>query len=565
MNGLEEGPAPTDGQGSFDKGPDDRAIMARSLAYLFAAGGALAFVSLVLPQADEVGGFRHVRALEWMSVVAATALTLFLYLAPRRLGLWVYELILACGTVLISSAVYFSSDGASASAYVVLYVLVALYASYFFSRVRALAQGAFIGIAYGVVLVLQDPPGAPLARWLTIVGTLVVAGALVRMLRERLERLIGQLQEAAHTDVLTGLLNRRGFEDVFEVELERAQRAERPMSLIIGDIDRFKNLNDRFGHKEGDRALQRVARVLQQHKRKIDTAARIGGEEFAVLVPEADEHDAYILAERLRHKIDEAFADREPAATISFGIAAYPLHGGRTDALLIAGDQALYAAKELGRDRSVIHNSEIAAALASAATRRVAQREGYLATVLALAEALDIRDSGSTQHSQTVGRLAELTARELQLPNDLVERVRIGGILHDIGQIGLPESVRRKPGSLDPEDWTEVRKHPEVGARMLENTTVEDISWWVLNHHERPDGTGYPQGLAGDDIPLEARIIAVADAYEAMTSDRPYRSALTPEAAKEQLLAAAGTQFDRTAVEALLRALERTGQRTKSR
>ena len=233
--------------------------------------------------------------------------------------------------------------------------------------------------------------------------------------------------------------------------------------------------------------------------------------------------------------------------------------------LVHAGDQALYAGKELGRDRSVIHNCGIANALADASLRRRAERQGYLSTVLALAEALDVRDWGSTEHSQTVGRLAEMTARELKFDEDHVDRVRIGGILHDIGQIGLPESIRQKPGSLAPDDWQEVKRHPEVGARMLENATVEDISAWIRSHHERPDGTGYPFGLGADEIPLEASIIAVADAYQAMTSDRPYRPALSADAAREQLLAAAGTQFDPVAVEALLRAIDRQDKRSPTR
>ncbi len=543
------------------KAPDDRAIMARALGYLFAAGGALAFVALALPSADDVSQFGQIGPLEWASVAATALLTLFLFCAPDRMGLWVYQLILASGTALISAAIYFS--GEIASAYVALYVLSALYASYFFSRVAAVCQIAFIGLAYGLVLAVQDVPGNPLARWLTIIGTLVAAGAMVGALRERVERLIVQLRDAARTDVLTNLYNRRGFEELFEAELERAQRAGRPMSLLVGDLDRFKSLNDRFGHKEGDEALQTVSKTLRTHKRKIDIAARIGGEEFAVIVPEAGEHDAYILAERLRLKVRQAFSEHEAGMTISFGVATFPKHGATAEALLISGDQALYAAKELGRDRSVIHNPEIASALATAASRRLAQREAYLATVLALAEALDIRESGTTEHSQRVGDYAEMAARELELPDEAVDRVRIGGVLHDIGTIGVSDSVFAQSGPLEAADWAEVRKHPEVGARMLESATVEDISTWIRSHHERPDGTGYPDGLSGEDIPLQARILAVADAYEAMTADRPYRPKLSAAAARERLLEGVGTQFDGAVVEALLRALDRQA-RTKT-
>jgi putative nucleotidyltransferase with HDIG domain len=291
----------------------------------------------------------------------------------------------------------------------------------------------------------------------------------------------------------------------------------------------------------------------------MDHVARIGGEEFALVVPESSEHEAYVLGERLRRAVREEFQGSDRQVTMSLGVASFPAHGGSTEALFQASDGALYAAKELGRDRCVIHNSEIAAALASAAARKEAQREGYLATILALAEALDVRDSGTAQHSQTVARYSELLARELELEEELVERVRLGGMLHDVGKIGVPDSVLNKPGPLDESEWREMRAHPLIAARILDSATVEDIRSWVLSHHERHDGTGYPQGLEGDDIPLEARILAVADAYEAMTSDRVYRPALAPDEARAELVGGAGSQFDPLVVQAMLRVLDRVG------
>jgi putative nucleotidyltransferase with HDIG domain len=184
--------------------------------------------------------------------------------------------------------------------------------------------------------------------------------------------------------------------------------------------------------------------------------------------------------------------------------------------------------------------------------------ERHSSTVLALAEVIDIRDSGTAAHSETVGRYAGAIARELGLQADLVERVRFGGIVHDVGKIGIPDSVLRKPGWLDQEDWIEMRRHPEIGARILRGANLDDIGEWVLAHHERPDGRGYPKGIEGADIPLEARILAVADAYEAMTSDRVYRPAMTPKAAREELRRCAGSQFDPRVVDAFLALLERS-------
>ena len=178
-----------------------------------------------------------------------------------------------------------------------------------------------------------------------------------------------------------------------------------------------------------------------------------------------------------------------------------------------------------------------------------------LATLINLAEALDVRDNGSATHCQRVGRFAELTARELGLPPEGVERVRLAGILHDVGRVALPDSVVAKPGPLTDDEWAWVRAHPAIGARMVETTEYDDIRSWILFHHERPDGNGYPEGRRTEDVPLESAIIAVADAYEAMTSERPYRAALAPEEASEELRRESGRQFNPDVVEALLRAV----------
>jgi HD-GYP domain-containing protein (c-di-GMP phosphodiesterase class II) len=179
--------------------------------------------------------------------------------------------------------------------------------------------------------------------------------------------------------------------------------------------------------------------------------------------------------------------------------------------------------------------------------------------VIGLAEALDIRDTGSTGHSHTVGRYAELTAIELGLPGEHVERVRLAGVLHDVGKIGVSDRVVTKPGPLDADEWREMRTHPEIGARLLTHPNFDDLRAWVLSHHERPDGRGYPHGLTAEDIPLEGSILAVADAYEAMTADRVYRSSLGEEAARAELEAGAGTQFDARVVEAFLAAVAAAG------
>jgi len=372
--------------------------------------------------------------------------------------------------------------------------------------------------------------------------------------RRRMAGLRARIADATRTDSLTGLLNRRALEEMLDMELQRAARAGRPLAVIVGDLDSFSEVNERQGHAAGDIALQLVATDCLKWKRRIDQAARIGGEEFALLLPETDERGAFIVAERLRRATHRTFADAAVPVTISFGVATSPLHATDAVGLLRAADRAVSAAKELGGDRSVIYSDEVARTLAQPGTQAGGQLQ--LATVIALAEALDIRDTGTGQHSHTVGRYAELMARELGLDDDHVERVRLAGVLHDIGKIGISDSVLSKPGPLDAEEWQEMYTHPEIAARLLSRPEFNDLRAWILAHHERPDGLGYPYGLTGADIPLEARILAVADAYEAMTADRIYRPSLGAETARSELRAGSGTQFDATIVTAFVRALD---------
>jgi diguanylate cyclase (GGDEF)-like protein len=386
---------------------------------------------------------------------------------------------------------------------------------------------------------------------LTLGGALVLLAAIVHQ-RRQIARLTARLSEATRADPLTGLLNRRAFEELFDAELERSVRTGRPVSVLIGDLDWLDLVNARHGHRTGDAVLQLVARDMRKWKRRIDSAARIGGEEFGLLLPETDEAGAFLVAERLRRAAHRTFADQPLPVTISFGVASYPDHGSERDELLAAASSAMGAAKEMGKDRSVIYSTEIARVLGA---QPRADAGLQLATVIGLAEALDIRDTGTTGHSHTVGRLCELTATELGLPPERVERVRLAGVLHDVGKIGVSDRLLTKPGPLDPDEWQQMRTHPEIAARLLAHPEFDDLRSWVLAHHERPDGKGYPAGMRGEEIPLEARIIAAADAYEAMTADRSYRPALGEEAARAELQAGAGSQFDARVVRALLDAL----------
>ena len=392
------------------------------------------------------------------------------------------------------------------------------------------------------VLTLYVPSACALA----LAGVAVLQRGRIRALRTR-------ISDAARSDPLTGLLNRRSFDELLDLEVERARRTGRPLSVLFGDLDHFAYVNEEQGHEAADAALELVARDLGKWKRRIDRAARIGGDEFALLLPETDEHGAHILAERLRRATHRSFGDAPVPLTICFGVASHPCHGGDSATLMRSAERAMLAAKQFGRDRSVVYSADVPTMLGVAG----APGDLQLATVIALAEALDIRDTGTAKHSHMVGRYAELMATELELESAHVERVRLAGVLHDVGKIGVSDAVLSKPGPLSADEWVEMRTHPEIAARLLSRPEFDDVRGWILAHHERPDGGGYPFGLGREQIPLEARILAVADAFEAMTADRVYRAAIGHAAARAELEAGAGTQFDAEVVEAFLRAVDR--------
>lgn len=528
----------------------DAVVMARAMASLFLAGGLVALATLALPQAPGAN-----RAGIAAVCVVALAVAAIAFACAGRLRRWMFSIALMAATVLIEGAIWFSDR--PASAYAFYFVWVILFAAYFLPRLEWVFQAGFIAATYPFVVSWLG--GADISeRWLLTAWTVVVVGLFTAILRRRVDGLIARLSDAARTDPLTGLLNRRGFQESFDLELERARRSDRPVTLLIADLDHFKRVNDLLGHPAGDARLQKLAQVLIAGKRRIDSAARMGGEEFALVLPDTDEHGGYVIAERLRRAARDAFAPDPVELTVSFGVATYSKHGANADQLLVAADQALYVAKELGRDRTALYHPEVSAKMMSAAEKAEARSEGYLSAVLVLAEAVDMRDAGTAAHSETVGRFAALIAAELGMPDKRVDRIKLAGVLHDIGKVGVPDAVLQKAGPLDEGEWVEMRRHCELGARLLGGAGLDDIGGWVMAHHERPDGRGYPNGLADPAIPLESRILAVADAYEAMVADRLYRVGIGAQLARMELEAGAGTQFDREVVDAFLRCLDRS-------
>jgi diguanylate cyclase (GGDEF)-like protein/putative nucleotidyltransferase with HDIG domain len=539
---------------SFAGASFQTSLVAKVLAVLFAAGASLAALTVALPHPPATS------ELGLLTIVAnAYLVAVVLYTQAGKLPAWTLRWTLAWGSVLITGVAYFS--GEAPSPLVFFYLWVFLYASYFFTPREATVQILLVGVVYGTLLALRPPAAGIPAWWLVGMGTLLVGAMVIMTMRARVELLIARLYDAARTDPLTKLSNRRGFRELLDLELERARRSGTTMGVLVGDLDDFKDINDCSGHVVGDLALQRVARLLCEGKRQIDAAARVGGEEFALIVPNTEHESAFSFAERLRCAVREEFAGDPIPLTISFGLAVYPEHGETAASLLRAADDALFAAKESGRNRTVRHRPALHNDLPQPSDERNIEGERFIMVMLDLAEAVDLRFSGSARHSETVGRYAEMTARELGLPERRVSRIRLAGILHDIGKAGVPNSILHKPGPLTEEEYKLIKGHPGLGAQIIEHPSLSDVREWVAMHHERPDGLGYPLGLSTTGVPVEARIVAVADAYEAMTSDRPYRYSIGYDAALAELRHGAGTQFSALVVEAFIAALAREAMR----
>jgi diguanylate cyclase (GGDEF)-like protein/putative nucleotidyltransferase with HDIG domain len=352
----------------------------------------------------------------------------------------------------------------------------------------------------------------------------------------------------ALTDPLTGLGNHRHFHERLQRELGQADEHGGTVSLCFLDIDDFKRINDQFGHPAGDRVLSQVAARLRQG----GEAFRLGGDEFAVLLPGMDEQLALSTTEAIVQRIAETELGKAGAITVSAGVATFPQHGRERDSLIRLADGALYWAKEHGKNQVRLARADV---VELSEFRRVASGADRIARFRAaasLARAVDSRDAYTGSHSERVANLSAEIATQLGLPAEEVELARLAGSLHDLGKLAIPEEILRKPAALSDAERLVLERHPQIGYRMLESLGVDPIAYWVLHHHERWDGSGYPDGLAGDRIPLGARIIFVSDAFDAMTSDRLYREALSYEEAVAEVERCSGSQFDPDVVNAFL-------------
>jgi diguanylate cyclase (GGDEF)-like protein len=324
--------------------------MGRIAGALFLIGTALTVLGIALPHSSQTddGGF-------WAIAVATAVGGLVLLRFSTRLPAWSYEWWMLLGSVIVTLSLYFNGErhGAPSAGNQVLYVWIALYAGCFFSRTAMILQLAAIGALFGGVLLLIHPGAVGITRWLITSGMVAAAAAIVHALRLRNDELLARLSAAARTDSLTGLVNRQGFDECLTRELVRSRRVGRPISVVIADVDRFKEINDRFGHAAGDAALRIVGDTARRTRRNVDTVARIGGDEFAAVLPDTDAEGAFLFAERIREGVMSAQRPGDAPFTMSFGIAESESDGLTADALTRCADAALYEAKELGRNQTV--------------------------------------------------------------------------------------------------------------------------------------------------------------------------------------------------------------------
>ncbi len=389
-----------------------------------------------------------------------------------------------------------------------------------------------------------------------------------------------KVQQNFSYDTLTNLYNHRKIQEILKKELDTAQENKTKLSIAMIDINNISNINKEFGLSKGDEIINLVASKIKANLRENDSAGRFGGDEFCIILPDTDDDKAKYLSEYFTYTLSCCSIDDIGTIKVSVGISTYPDTTKDLDKLLILAEQAMYISKSKSYENGnslIVSSSDYnfwddtaLKSFASVLTKRHSQiginfeeelvnkfhneelstQNHLMEVVTSLASAIDAKDEYTKGHSTSVSRYSEALARAINLPEKEVQRIKLGALLHDIGKIGIPESILKKTSKLSDEEWQIMKQHPVIGEEkvLLPNTSLHDLIPMVKYHHEHWDGTGYPERLKGEEIPLQARIVSVADAYHALISDRPYRKGLSVEKACEILRMGAGIQWDKNLV-----------------
>jgi diguanylate cyclase (GGDEF)-like protein len=424
-----------------------------------------------------------------------------------------------------------------------------------FGRVSSAATSAALAEAAtgmrkhkGIVLRLQEEAAAIAAVLGSLFGLLAFI-AWPRRRNQTHDRTVEALTEQARTDNLTGLGNQRAFQEAMSAAIAERTATDVPFVVLAIDLDGLKQINDTLGHIAGDARIKEIADCIRRVVGTRGAVHRTGGDEFMVILPGQRNIHGLAIARRIDAETRARVGNRAVSIGLTESLAAEGRH-------LIVGqaDLALYEAKRT-RLNAVVFNPGLAKPIDSIGRRRTGPSQEQRALAAALARAVDAKDVGTQSHGETVAQLCVAIGERVGLAGDDLERLRLAGLLHDVGKIGIADAILQKPRPLDNDERTAMTDHVQIGHAILLAAELPVEAYWVLHHHERYDGTGYPSCQRGTEIPLASRIIAVADAYEAMTGDRPYRTGITPELALEELRKNVGTQFDGRCLDALVQAI----------
>ncbi len=391
-----------------------------------------------------------------------------------------------------------------------------------------------------------------------------------KVLFEELDKKNKELTELSITDGLTKLFNHRYLQERFDFEFNRAKRYGISLSCLLIDIDHFKQINDTYGHQYGDYVLRELSRLFKTLSRDVDICGRYGGEEF-MIITNLSIDDAMKFGTRINKSVaGHTFADNNivTCVTVSIGVAEYKSDIKTKHELIEHTDTALYQAKHEGRNcirqwREQEETEEIAIDRFSINDLKDKftqlsnkMRTTYIDSTNALVNAIDAKDHYTREHSQNVSRYAAMLGTALKLPEKVIETLRNASLLHDVGKIGIPQEILIKKEKLNSEEYELLKQHPVIGINILKDVKfLEKETPIILHHHERVDGKGYPHGLKGYEIPLGARILAVVDSYDAMTTDREYQKKISKEEALEELKRCSGKQFSQEIVDAFVKAM----------